>query len=166
MRLLLEWISLAPGPPSSQVPSPRIPRARSGLSPVGHRLSRTRTISERSTVDGAHPVTGRHVALQAELSEQCPWRQPPFAHHPAALRPRTTESGRHPAGPVVHISTSAGLKEPHRAACEIPRIARGDRLELRSVRQRALPVSRLARVCLSEFPLPGGHPMSGVGAMQ
>ncbi|MBN9467311.1 MAG: hypothetical protein J0J10_00935, partial [Bosea sp.] len=40
----------------------------------------------------------RDVTLQAELVEQRLLRHLPFAHHRAALHPRTTESGLHTRG--------------------------------------------------------------------
>lgn len=46
----------------------------------------------------AHPVTGWHMTLKAELVEQSFLRHPPFTHHLAALHPRTTESGLHTRG--------------------------------------------------------------------
>jgi hypothetical protein len=43
-------------------------------------------------------MIGRDVPLQAELVEQRLLRHLSLAHHRAALRPRTTESGLHTRG--------------------------------------------------------------------
>ncbi|SDG60364.1 MULTISPECIES: threonine synthase [Bosea] len=78
-------------------------------------------------------VSDQDIAdAQAALGLDGLWSEPASAAGLAALRIAARQALL-PAGPVVHISTSTGLKEPHRAACEIPRISHADWPELRSI---------------------------------
>ncbi|WP_210178655.1 threonine synthase [Bosea sp. Root483D1] len=69
---------------------------------------------------------------QAALARDGLWSEPASAAGLAALR-NAAQQGLLPTGPLVHISTSTGLKAPYRAAAEIPRLAHADWAELRMV---------------------------------
>ncbi|MBN9469795.1 MAG: hypothetical protein J0J10_13565, partial [Bosea sp.] len=53
------------------------------------------------------------VTLQAELVEQRLLRHLPFAHHRAALHPRTTESGLHTRGNDDFFNGIGAIKSPN-----------------------------------------------------
>lgn len=78
-------------------------------------------------------VDDRTIAdAQAALARDGLWSEPASAAGLAALHIAARQELL-PAGPLVHIATSTGLKAPSRAAGEIPRLAHADWHELRMV---------------------------------
>lgn len=86
-------------------------------------------------------VPDRNIAgAQAALALDGLWSEPASAAGLAALR-IAAHKALMPAGPVVHISTSTGLKAPCRGAAEIPHLADARWDELRRVLTASYNVS-------------------------